>query len=316
MWSLARVNRAVHLRALRALRAFGLRVHVEPGASESRRPPTRAFVVYQWGMTAVDLSLALDVARRAAAAASAAALIHFERGVRVERKPDQSPVTEADRASEQAILSVITETFPTHSILAEESGRTDRDPQVRWIIDPIDGTRGFTRGGQFWGSLIALEIDGTIAVGTMALPALGETYFAARGHGCFVNDTRIELAAPQPGPLPIDRTTLSLGELRLLLAGTWGAEVQTLIQEAENARCYGDLMGPALVLKGVADAWLEAGVAPWDIAPVPILFEEAGAVFTNFRGDTDLRHGTALAATSAVHAGLLRRLEPVSDPRS
>ena len=259
-------------------------------------------------MTAVDLAQALDVARRAAEAASTAALEHFDRGVTVERKPDRSPVTVADRASEQAILTVITETFPDHSILAEESGEKAGDPRHRWIVDPIDGTRGFTRGGQFWGSLIALEIDGDIAVGTMALPALGDVYYAARGHGCWMNDHRLTIEGPGPRT---DTSTLSLGCLRPLFRDPWGPVVQELINEAEDARCYGDLMGPALVLKGIADVWLEAGVAPWDIAPIPVLIEEAGGVFTNFRGDPDLSHGTALVAPAGLHAEILKRLKRV-----
>ena len=260
-------------------------------------------------MTDVDLAQALDVARRAAEAASSAALEHFRRGITVERKPDRSPVTAADRASEQAILTAITETFPDHSILAEESGATPGDPRHRWIVDPIDGTRGFTRGGRFWGSLIALEIDGRIAVGTMALPALGDVYSAARGHGCWLNDQRLSIGA---GPRASE-CTVSLGELRPLHREPWGSVVRALIDEAESARCYGDLMGPALVLQGIADVWLEAGVAPWDIAPIPVLVEEAGGVFTNFVGSGDLTHGTALVAPANLHADVLARLAAVTD---
>ncbi len=256
-------------------------------------------------MAEVDLSHALEIARRAAAAADAAALPFFERGVLVETKPDRSPVTEADRASEQAILSVITEAFPTHSILAEESGTIEGDPGCRWIIDPIDGTRGFTRGGQFWGSLIALEVDGDVEVGTLSLPALGETYFAARGHGCFVNDRHLKI---DPAERPLQDATLSVGELRALLRDPWGPVVRALIAEAASTRCYGDVMGVALVLQGVADIWLEAGVQAWDLAPASILVSEAGGVLTSFRGDTDLSLGNAVAAAPGLHREVLRRL--------
>ena len=256
-------------------------------------------------MTSVDLSQALDVARRAAAAASAASLPHFERGVLVERKADRSPVTAADRAAEQAILSVITDTFPDHSVLAEESGETVKDPRYRWIVDPIDGTRGFTRGGQFWGSLIALEADGVIVAGTLGLPALGDVYSAARGLGCFCNDDRLTI---KPASSGVAEATVSLGELRPLLRDPWGPVVRDLVEEAENTRCYGDLMGVALVLRGVADVWLEAGVAPWDIAPMPVLVEEAGGVFSNFEGGTDLSHGTAVVASAPLHAEVVARL--------
>ena len=252
----------------------------------------------------IDLARALEVARKAAEAANAAALIHFQQGVKVERKPDRSPVTAADRASEHAVLSVIDEAFPAHSILAEESGAKAGNPRFRWLIDPIDGTRGFTRGGQFWGSLIALEVDGQVEVGTMALPALGDVYFAARGLGCYLNNTKLTVRPASPD---VRTCTVSLGELRTLHADPWGPVVHRLIMESESARCYGDLMGVALVLRGVADVWLEAGVAPWDIAPAPILLSEAGALFSNFRGDQDLGHGTAIGAPPGLHAEVLKR---------
>ncbi|MEO1334545.1 MAG: inositol monophosphatase family protein, partial [Myxococcota bacterium] len=181
-------------------------------------------------MNTIDLALALDVARRAAAAADVASLPHFEQGIQIERKADRSPVTAADRAAEQAILTVITDTFPDHRILAEESGAKSGDPRYRWIIDPIDGTKGFTRGGKFWGSLIALEVEGTVAVGTLSLPALGETYFAARGRGCFCNDAPMKL---RPATSTIADATLSVGDMRPLFGALWGPPVLALIEEAE-----------------------------------------------------------------------------------
>ena len=105
-------------------------------------------------MTALDLELAMETARRATEAGGAAAMRHFRSGVRVELKPDRSPVTVADREAEAAIVSVIRERFPVHAILGEESG-AHAGTGARWIVDPIDGTRGFTRGGSFWGPLVA-----------------------------------------------------------------------------------------------------------------------------------------------------------------
>src|SRR6478609_3381964 len=136
----------------------------------------------------LDLDLALETARRAAEAAGCAALAHFRAGVAVERKPDRSPVTAADRDAEAAILEIVRAAFPAASILAEETGAHAGDPSLRWIVDPLDGTRGFTRGGSVWGPLIALEHNGEIVAGAAALPAAGELYFAARGRGCHRGD--------------------------------------------------------------------------------------------------------------------------------
>ena len=130
-------------------------------------------------MKMLDFDRALDTARRAVEAAGRAALPYFRTGVRVDRKPDRSPVTAADRAAEAAILEIVRAAFPDASILAEENGADDRR-RYAGIVDPLDGTRGFTRGGTFWGPLVALEHDGEIVAGGAALPALGELYFAAR----------------------------------------------------------------------------------------------------------------------------------------
>src|SRR5512140_4036935 len=137
-------------------------------------------------MPDLDLAKAMDVARRAAEAASAASLPHFRRGVRVERKPDRTPVTQADRDSEAAILAIVREAFPDHAFLGEETGAHAGSAETRWIVDPLDGTKGFTRGRGFWGALVALEHEGRIVAGGMALPALGETYWAARGPGAWL----------------------------------------------------------------------------------------------------------------------------------
>src|SRR6266540_5190601 len=137
-------------------------------------------------MADLDLAKAMDTARRAVEAASAASLAHFRRGVRVEVKPDRTPVTQADRDSEAAILAIVREAFPDHGFLGEETGAHAGLAGTRWIVDPLDGTKGFTRGRGFWGALVALEHKGRIDAGAMALPALGETYWAAKGLGTWL----------------------------------------------------------------------------------------------------------------------------------
>ena len=123
-----------------------------------------------------DLERSTAAARRAVEAAARASLRHFRSGVAVEKKPDRTPVTIADREAEEAILAEVLRAIPDAAVLAEEGGSRDGDPRTRWIIDPLDGTRGFTRGGSFWGPLVALEHDGEIVVGAAALPALGEVW--------------------------------------------------------------------------------------------------------------------------------------------
>jgi histidinol-phosphatase len=260
-------------------------------------------------MPDLDLAQAVATAREAVAAAAAAALRHFRRGVAVEVKPDRTPVTVADREAEAAIEAVVRAAFPRHGFLGEETGASPGSEEARWIVDPIDGTRGFTRGGPFWGPLVALEHRGEIVAGAMAMPALGETYWAARGLGAFLQRGAEAPVRLRVSGIPAwEDATLSLGEMRFLLEPPLGERVVRLATSCAQSRCYGDLAGCALVLTGRAEAWLEAGVKIWDLAPLQILVEEAGGSFTDFEGRATAASGRCVASNGRVHAHVLGAL--------
>jgi histidinol-phosphatase len=246
----------------------------------------------------------METAQRAVRAAAAASLRHFRRSIEVELKADHTPVTLADRESEAAILGVIRESFPDHAVLSEESGAIAGAHGLRWIVDPLDGTRGFTRGGCFWGPLVAFELEGQVLSGAMALPALGLTYWAGRGLGSYRDGQRLQLAATARW----EEATLSVGELRSLTAVPRAAWTLELIRTAASVRCPGDLAGCAMLLDGRADAWIEAGVRPWDIAPLQVLVEEAGGLFTDFSGRRTIDGGAARAATVSLHGRLREQI--------
>lgn len=259
-------------------------------------------------MSELDLDLVMETARRAAEAGGAAAMRHFRTGVRVEIKPDRSPVTAADREAEAAIVEVIRARFPGHAILGEETG-AHAGEGARWIVDPVDGTRGFTRGGSFWGPLVALEAGGEVLAGAMAMPALGELYWAARGRGAWRS---VGSGAPErlrvSGIAAWDEATLSLGEQKFLLAPATREQVHRLTVTAAQARGYGDLAGCAMVLTGRAEAFLEAGVQVWDIAPLKVLVEEAGGRFTDLAGTPTHLSGACVASNGLVHDHVLGEL--------
>ncbi len=248
----------------------------------------------------MDLLRALEVAKDAAAAGGAAALAHLRRGVVVETKPDLSPVTAADRDAELEIIKVIRAAFPDHAILGEEGGASG-EGDVRWIVDPIDGTRGFARGGMMWGPMIALEVNGEVVVGAMALPAQSTTYWAARGHGCFRDGTRLRVS----GITAIEDATLSIGELKRMVAKP---KLIELAARAASTRCYGDLAGAALVLDGRAEVWVEGGVKIWDVAAPAILVREAGGRFTDWKGGPTPHDGNAIVSNGHVHDLVLAAL--------
>ncbi|HTP28881.1 MAG TPA: inositol monophosphatase family protein [Anaeromyxobacteraceae bacterium] len=260
-------------------------------------------------MSALDLDLALDTARRAVEAASRASLDHFRRGVRVELKPDRSPVTNADRDAEAAVLDVIRATFPGHAFLGEETGAHAGTAPSRWIVDPLDGTRGFARGESFWGPLVALEHESEVVAGAMGLPVFGEVYFAARARGAFL---ALGNAAPQRLRVsPVAKwedATFSMGEPRTLLAPSLLEPVAHLATTCARTRCHGDLAGLAMVLTGRAEAWIEAGVQIWDLAPLKILVEEAGGRFTDFAGRATHASGECIASNGVLHDHVLEAL--------
>jgi histidinol-phosphatase len=260
-------------------------------------------------MPQLDLAKAMETARRAVEAASAASLAHFRRGVRVEVKPDRTPVTQADRDSEAAILATVREAFPDHGFLGEETGAHPGIAGTRWIVDPLDGTKGFTRGRGFWGALVALEHEGRIDAGAMALPALGETYWAAAGLGAWMRagdgpPVRLRVSSIAAWA----DATLSFGEPHVLFRPPMLERLAGLALSAQAARCYGDLAGCALVLQGKAEAWVEAGVQIWDLAPLRILVEEAGGTFTDLDGKPTHASGSCVASNGLVHEHVLRTL--------
>jgi histidinol-phosphatase len=207
-------------------------------------------------------------------------------------------VTAADRAAEDEIIGVIRAAFPDHAILGEEGGARGAG-SVRWIVDPIDGTRGFARGGMMWGPMVALEVAGELVVGAIALPALGTTYWAARGQGAWRDGTRLAVSAISA----LADATLSIGELRRLASHPG---IQSLIDRAASTRCYGDLAGCAMVLDGRAEVWIEGGVKTWDLAAPAILIAEAGGRFTDWSGAPSFESGCAVASNGLVHDEVLR----------
>ncbi len=257
-------------------------------------------------MPTLDLDLALATARRAVEAASRASLAHFHRAVRVELKPDRSPVTVADRESEAAALDVIHGAFPEHGVLGEETGAHVGAGETRWIVDPLDGTRGFVRGETCWGPLVALEHEGEVVAGAMGLPVASEVYFGASGRGAWRS---VSGGAPErlrvSGIARWEDATLSLGEPRVLLAPPYVRAAISLATSCARTRCHGDLAGFAMVLTGSAEVWIEAGVQIWDLAPMKVLLEEAGGRFTDLAGRPTITSGGCVASNGALHEHVL-----------
>jgi histidinol-phosphatase len=244
---------------------------------------------------------AAQIAQRAVKAAAEAALRHFREGVTVEKKADASPVTVADREAEAAMLDVIRGEFPDHAVLGEETGKHAGDDAWRWICDPIDGTRGYTRGGPFWGPLVALEHGGRVVVGAFALPVLGESYWGARGLGAWQDGRKLSVSTVAA----VSEATVCIGEPKAFVQPALVGGMTRLMKDAAAVRVPGDLGGGAYVLSGRADAWIESGVQIWDVAPFQVIVEEAGGMFTDMSGKATIANGSAVVTNGRVHAEIL-----------
>lgn len=252
--------------------------------------------------TTIDLERALDVAKAAVKAGGDAALPWHRRDVPHETKPDHSPVTAADKASDAAILAVIREAFPDHDVLSEESGVDGKGAcDCRWIVDPLDGTRGFLRGDEEWGPLVALEFQGELVVAAAHLPVRDTTFWARRGAGTFRDGERMRVSSVGR----MREATLVFGYLGGLLREPWGPGTLELFKSADRVRCPGDLAGPLAVVEGRADAWIEAGVREWDLAAPRLLVEEAGGRFTDLLGRPSHAMGHAAASNGLLHGDVL-----------
>jgi len=248
---------------------------------------------------------ALDAAVDAARAAGRIALKYFRGGFEVARKPDDTPVTQADREAEQAIVEILGRAFPDCGVLGEEFGGRGTK-EVRWIIDPIDGTKNFVRGIGIWATLIALEERGEVTVGVIHNPVTAELYTARRGAGAFLNGERIRVS-----------DVAELGRAFFLHAGLgivrksghWDGFAR-LIDATDRQRGFGDYMGYGLVAEGKAEIYAELDLKPWDLAAPMILVEEAGGRFTDFAGRTTIYTGTALATNGRLHDTALALLSP------
>jgi histidinol-phosphatase len=237
-----------------------------------------------------DLELALGLAN----AADAISLPLFGTGLTVERKPDLTPVTEADRAVETELRRLLAEERPTDGVLGEEHG-VKGGGRRRWIVDPIDGTRNYSRAIPVWATLVALEEEGSLRVGVVSAPALGRRWWAERGEGAFADGARIEVSA-------VSRVEDAV------VCITPEDDVPAIARRAWHVRGFGDFWAHMLVAEGAVDAAFDAiGVNEWDLAAVRVIVEEAGGRLTDFSGVARTDGGTALSSNGLLHDELLPR---------
>jgi histidinol-phosphatase len=236
-----------------------------------------------------DLALALRLADAADAISSGRFRAH---DLRVETKPDLTPVTEADHAVEVEVRALLAAERPGDGVVGEELGATEG--RRRWIVDPIDGTRNYSRGVPVWATLVALEDDGVLQVGVVSAPALGRRWWAERGGGAFADGEPVRVS----GVERVEDAVLSFALEQ---------DLPALARRCWHPRGYGDFWAHMLVAEGAVDGAVDAvGVSLWDLAAVQVIVEEAGGRFSDFAGAARSDGGTAVSSNGLLHDELLR----------
>lgn len=232
--------------------------------------------------------------------------------LRVDTKPDLTPVTDADRAVESDLREAIAVGRRGDDILGEEFGGTATFTGRQWIIDPIDGTKNFVRGVPVWASLIALLVDGIPVVGVVSAPALRRRWWAANGQGAFVS---VDDDAPRPlsvsAVAELDSASLSFSSLSGWAQLGLREQFIELTDDVWRVRGYGDFLSYCLLAEGAVDIAAEPEVSVWDLAALDILVREAGGRFTSLEGNPGPHGGSAVATNGLLQHRVLDRLRRV-----
>jgi len=274
-------------------------VRSSPSVSEEEEPPSSL----PEGLP--PLAELREVAVALAREAGDLTLRYFGRTVEADRKGDGTPVTEADRGAERLLREGIEARFPTHGILGEEFGEVRSDAPVRWILDPIDGTRSFVRGVPLYGVLVGIEVEGEPVVGVAHFPALGESVAAARGEGCLWNGERARVSKRSE---LADALVLTTDPERIRREEGTGPGWRVLARGAAFSRSWGDCYGHVLVATGRAEVMVDPVLSPWDAAPLLPILTEAGGRFTDLDGGTTIHGGSGVSTNGLLHDAVLQIL--------
>ncbi|HMS77554.1 histidinol-phosphatase [Gordonia sp. (in: high G+C Gram-positive bacteria)] len=231
--------------------------------------------------------------------------------LRVDDKPDLTPVSDADLACEALVRERLAATRPGDTILGEEFGGDAVLTGRQWVIDPIDGTKNFVRGVPVWATLIALLVDGVPVVGVVSAPALRRRWWAGSGLGAFVAfDDQPAHAISASGVSHLESSSLSFSSISGWAECGLREKFFDLTDHVWRVRAYGDFFSYCLVAEGAVDIACEPEVSLWDLAPLDILVREAGGRFTALDGTPGPAGGNAVATNGHLHDAVLAALAP------
>ncbi|HEU5213468.1 MAG TPA: histidinol-phosphatase [Gaiellaceae bacterium] len=246
-----------------------------------------------------DLAFALELAD----AADAITLRRFRAvDLRVDTKPDDTLVSDADKAAEDAIRELIRARRPGEGVLGEEGG--DEGGDVRWVVDPIDGTQNFVRGVPIWATLIALEREGVPVAAVASAPGLRRRWWAERGGGAFADGETIHVSHI----VRLEDASVSVTSPRAMARAGYERQYMALSHAAWSSRGLGDFWQHCLVAEGAVDVVLEPELNTWDYVPVQLVVEEAGGRCTDFEGEPPAHGSSFLSTNGLLHDAVVAAL--------
>ena len=278
--------------------------------------------------SSIDLQDDLALAHALADLADAITLNRYQaQDLVITNKPDNTPVTDADRAVETAIREALATHRNTDGLVGEEFGSDKGTSNRYWVIDPIDGTKNFMRGVPTWATLIALvNVDASgieeVVVGIASAPALARRWSAAKGLGAYVrfnsgsaDDLWEEFdASSNEKKISVSKVAkLSDASISYSDFVGWGDRLepfQKMLANAWRTRGIGDFWSHMLVAEGAVDVAIEPSLAVWDMAALDIIVREAGGAFTNTAGQNGPFGGSGVSTNGALHNAVINGLNP------
>ncbi len=257
-----------------------------------------------------DYESDLQLALRLADLADGITLSRYQSlDLKVEKKPDLSPVTDADRAVERAMIDELKKLRPNDGIFGEEFGEREGSSGRRWVIDPIDGTKNFVRGVPVWATLISLLDEDDTKVGVASAPALARRWYAHDGGGAFTT-----FMSGAPRAIHVSKVS-QLSDASISFSGLRGWTLVGLSQKfaALAERCwrqrgYGDFWSHLLVAEGAVDIATEPELSLWDMAALDVIVREAGGRFSSIAGVDGPHGGNVITTNGLLHQDVIDAL--------
>ncbi len=253
------------------------------------------------------MNIDLEFALRMAAEADIMTMSRYRAlDLAIETKPDRTPVTEADKNTEQLLRGMIAQERPEDGIVGEEYQAVNPSSSRQWVLDPIDGTRNYLRGVPVWATLIALLVDGEPQVGVVSAPALRRKWWAAIGEGAFTQDVDDSVRSIQVSKISnIADASFSFSDPIGWEAFGKGGGLAAIQSRVDRIRAYGDFWSHMMVAEGVVDIAAEPELSPWDQAALVPVVREAGGTVTGLDGKPLFDSGSSLTTNGRLHDAVL-----------